>query len=171
MPLDKYGYKATPPVGQNDNMACWAACLSWWLKAMKEGRPAWSQNQIIVEYDKHTDAEGGFPPKKLVEVFSKDQRLKISAGFFDPHKYRSTDLPLGDKPVIIAFKHPQAGTHMNVIFGQLNRQVIAMEPYHPYPGTDGKRTGTFIDRSVDFYLGNTTEIILAWPTVVFDNKP
>ena len=28
-----------------------------------------------------------------------------------------------------------------------------------------------LDRSIDFYLGNTTEIILAWPTVVFDNKP
>ena len=26
-------YSAIPPVGQINDMACWAACLKWWYKA------------------------------------------------------------------------------------------------------------------------------------------
>ena len=116
--VDTYNYKATPTVGQNDNMSCWAACLSWWLKAVADGRPAWSQNKVIAEFDKYTSDDGGFDPKNLIDVFSKDARLKISANVFKTDQYRFRGLPLGDKPVINAFNHPDlGGTHMNVLFG------------------------------------------------------
>lgn len=165
--LDKNNYKSIPTIGQNDSMACWAACLAWWLKAVKDGRPSWTQNQVIVEYSKHTEEDGGFDPLKLLEVFKKDARLKMSTGVFKTNQYIGRGLPLGDLPVIIAYNHPDAGTHMNVLFGQVARDVIAMEPYHPYPGKDGKRTGTFAERSVDFFIKKSPNIILGWPTVVF----
>ncbi|MBX3500086.1 MAG: hypothetical protein KF889_11620 [Alphaproteobacteria bacterium] len=165
--LDKNNYKSVPAIGQFDRMACWAACLAWWLKAVKDGRPSWTQSQVISEYDKHTEADGGFNPQTLIDVFKNDSRLKISAGVFKTSQYRGRGLPLGDKPVMIAYNHPQAGTHMNVLFGQVNRDVIAMEPYHPYPGKDGQRTGIFVDRNVDFFIKNSPNIILAWPTVTF----
>lgn len=166
--VDTNNYKSVPTVGQNDSMSCWAACLAWWLKAVKDGRPAWTQNQIIAEYDKHTSDDGGFDPQKLIDVFSKDTRLKISAGVFKTSSYRFRGLPLGPKPVIIAFNHPDAGTHMNVLFGQAHRDLYAMEPYHPYPGKDGKRTGAFIERNVDFFIEKSPNVILCWPTIVLE---
>lgn len=162
---DPNNYKSVPTVGQNDGMACWAACLAWWLKAVKDGRPSWTQNQVIKEYDKHTDDTGGFPPQKLIDVFSKDTRLKISAGVFKTNQYKFRGLPIGEKPVIIAYNHPSAGTHMNVIFGQSGRDLFAMEPYHPYPGKDGQRTGSFIERNVDFFIDKSPNVILCWPTI------
>ena len=44
---DKNNYKSIPAIGQFDSMACWAACLTWWLKAVKDGRPSWTQSQVI----------------------------------------------------------------------------------------------------------------------------
>lgn len=166
--LDSYNYKSVPTVGQNDNMSCWAACLSWWLKAVQDGRPAWTQNKIIQEFDKYTQDDGGFDPMNLIDVFSKDTRLKISANVFKTDDYRFKGLPLGNKPVIIAFNHPDGGTHMNVLFGQVKRDLFAMEPYFPYPGRDGQRTGQFVERNVDFYTGKSPNVILGWPTVVFN---
>jgi hypothetical protein len=148
-------------------MACWAACLCWWLKATREGRPSWTQNQILAEFDRYTSDDGSFDPLRLLELFKTDTRLKVSAGVFKTSAYRGRGLPIGERPVMIAYNHPMAGTHMNVIFGQVHRTVIAMEPYHPYPGVDGKRTGTFVERSVDFFIGKSPNILLAWPTVVF----
>ncbi|MFN6955332.1 MAG: hypothetical protein ACK4PG_11110 [Acetobacteraceae bacterium] len=161
-------YAAIPPVGQIDGMSCWAACLTWWLKAVKDGRPDWNQLKIISEYDKHTDESGGFPPAKILEVWPADARLKISGATFKSQSYWGRGLPIGDKPAIIAFRHPQAGTHMNVVFDQRGRMVKAMEPYHPFPGQDGKRTGQILDRSVDFYVldnyDKSREFILFWPS-------
>lgn len=163
-------YAAIPAVGQNDGTSCWAACLAWWLKAVRDGRPAWTQNQIIAEYNRHTADDGGFPPAKIREVWTADTRLKVSANIFESKKYWHRGLPIGDRPVMIAFRHPEAGTHMNVVFGQQQRVVKAMEPYFPYPGVDGKRSGRILERSVDFYVRDnydkSREIMLFWPTIV-----
>ena len=75
-------------------------------------------------------------------------------------------------PVIVGFNYPTiGGTHMNVLFGldnQMNaRQLTAMEPYFPYPGINGRRAGRFEDRTVDFYIKDSPNVILFWPTVVF----
>jgi hypothetical protein len=164
-------YASIPPVGQIDGFACWAACLTWWLKAVRDGRPSWTQLQVIKEYDRHTDDTGGFPPAKIKEVWTADTRLKVSANTFKSQHYWFRGLPIAEKPVMIAFRHPSVGTHMNVVFGQKGRTVQAMEPYHPYPGKDGQRTGQIIERSVDFYVKDnfdkSHEIMLFWPTVVF----
>ena len=164
-------YRTVPAMGQIDKFSCWAACLAWWLKAVKDGRPSWSQTQIIAEYNKYCDDDGGFPPEKILEVWPKDNRLKISGGVFKTAAYRFARMPLGEKPVIIAFNYPTiGGTHMNVLFdysSQMNaRNVAAMEPFVPYPGVDGKRTGSIVDRTVDFYIKDSPNVLLFWPTVV-----
>jgi hypothetical protein len=162
-------YATIPPVGQIDGMSCWAACLAWCLKAVGDGRPSWNQLKVISEYDKYTDDTGGFPPSRILEVWPADTRLKISGGIFRSQSYWGRGLPIGEKPAIIAFRHPQAGTHMNVVFDQRGRRVKAMEPSHPFSGQDGKRTGQIVDRSVDFYVldnyDKSREVILFWPTV------
>jgi len=165
-------YRTIPPEGQFDPFSCWAACLAWWLKAVKDGRPSWNQAAILHEYTKYCDDDGGFPAEKILEVWPADTRLKISGGVFKTDKYRFARLPLGDLPVIVAFNYPDiGGTHMNVLFGldgQMNaRKLTAMEPYFPYPGINGKRTGRFEDRTCDFYIKDSPNIILMWPTVVF----
>lgn len=81
-------------------------------------------------------------------------------------------LPLDDAPVIVAFNDPTiGGTHMNAPFSldsQMNpRKLTAMEPCFPCPGTNGKRTGRFEDRTVDFYIKDSPNVILFWPMVVF----
>lgn len=162
-------YAAIPPVGQVDAFSCWAACLTWWLKAVRGGRPSWTQLEVISEYDRYTDDSGGFPPEDVKDVWTNDTRLKLSAGTFNSQNYWYSGLPIGEQPVMIAFVHPDAGTHMNVVFGQSGRQVMAMEPYFPYLGTDGRRTGRILQRSVDFYVKDnwdrSHEIMLFWPTV------
>ncbi len=165
-------YKSIPTVGQIDKMSCWAACLAWWLAAVKDGRPSWNQLKIISEFDAHCAADGGFAPEKILEVWPRTTALKISGGVFKTSAYRHSRMPLGNKPVIIAFNYPSiGGTHMNVVFGYDStghaRKMTAMEPYHPHPGTDGKRTGAFLERDVDFYIKDSPNVLLFWPTVVF----
>jgi hypothetical protein len=164
--MAKTGFAAIPPVGQIDAMSCWAACLTWWLKAVGNGRPAWTQTHIIAEYTKFTDEEGGFPPPKILEVWQADSRLRLEGGIFQSQRYWHQGLPLGQTPVMIAFRHPQAGTHMNVVFDQHGRTLQAMEPFFPFPGQNGKRTGRILERSVDFYVRDnfdkSKEIMLFW---------
>lgn len=162
------GYKSVPTEGQIDGFSCWAACLAWWLRAVKGGRPSWTQTQIIAEYDRHCADDGGFPPEKILEVWPADTRLKIQGGVFRTAPYRNSRMPLGDRPVIIAFNYPLVGgTHMNVVFGYSGaghaRNMTAMEPYHPHPGQDGRRTGKFEDRTVDFYIKDSPNVLLFWP--------
>ena len=162
-------YATIPPVGQFDDMACWAACLTWWLRAVRGGRPSWSQTQVLAEYTRHCDDDGSFPPDAIRRVWTADTRLRVSAGTFNSQSYWGSGLPMGDPPVMIGFVHPSAGTHMNVLFNQRGRTVQAMEPFHPYPGRDGHRTGRILERSVDFYVRDnytrSHEIMLFWPTV------
>ena len=114
MPKD---YTNVSPVGQFDRMACWAACLSWWLKAVSGGRPPLSQAQLIAEFDYLCDDDGGLPPSKFKNNVCKDARFNISMGYFTASKYVHTGLPIADEPVIIVYNYPTVGgTHMNVIF-------------------------------------------------------
>lgn len=163
-------YRTIPPEGQFDSHACWAACLAWWLRAVRGGRPSWTQTQVITEYDRHTDDSGGFPPERLLEVWRADRRLKIDGGVFATRSWRTGRMPLGEAPVIIAFNYPTiGGSHMHVLFGYGSeghaRTMTAMEPYFPYPGRDGQRTGRFEAQTVDFYIRDSRNVLLFWPKV------
>lgn len=36
-------------------------------------------------------------------------------------------------------------------------------PYLPHPGRDGQRTGRFEERTVDFYIRDSRNVLLFWP--------
>ena len=49
-------YRAIPPIGQAHENACWAASLTWWLKALAgTGRPSWTQDEVMYEFARGTD--------------------------------------------------------------------------------------------------------------------
>ncbi|WP_426954256.1 hypothetical protein [Muricoccus radiodurans] len=150
-----------PAQGQLHGNACWAACLSWWLKAMRGGRPVWDQKTIMKEYWRSIDDNGAMRPEYMVNSWCNDTRLKMSTCLWptpDPDLY---SLPLGSTPVCIAFKHITGFAHMNVIFEQSGGFVWAMEPYFPFPGQDGKRTGRIVKREIgDYNFGDN--VVLGW---------
>lgn len=136
-------------------MACWAACTSWWLKALGGGRPQLSQMDLIVQYTKHCDETGGMPHNYFMNGLAKEPRFMMKSAYSPTSMFANSPLILGDRPVIIVFTYPQVGgTHMNVLFDQDKdkRTVTAMEPFHPFPGTDGARTGQFVERPETFFL-------------------
>ena len=158
-------YRKTPPIGQIDKFACWAASTSWWLKALGGGRPAISQMDLIVQYTRFCDDNGGLPHSYFMNNLAKEARFMMRAAYSQSSQWANAPLPLGDRPVIVVFNYPQVGgTHMNVIFGQdtAKRTVTAMEPFHPFPGADGQRTGIFVERPERFYLQGSPVIGLVW---------
>jgi hypothetical protein len=162
-------YRNIPPVGQFDRMACWAACLAWWLKAVGDGRPQWNQTQVIAQFTANCDDDGGFPPVRFRDVVNRDGRLRMSAGFFPTSRMRDR-IPISDTPVIIGYNYPVVGgTHMNVIFGQADGQVWCMEPFHPYPGSDGQRTGLMTQRPISHFTGGSPNVLLGWASVPLDS--
>lgn len=168
-------YSKLKAEGQFDKFACWAACLSWWLRALGDGKPALSQAQLISEFNNLCDDNGALPPSKFKHNVCTDARFKISMNFFSVSWYRQQGLPILDLPVIVVYNYPDVGgTHMNVIFDkQWSPGNIytynCMEPYFPMDAKDGKRSGTYVRRATSHFL-NSQEIGLAWPTVKFSEK-
>ncbi|MGX9963308.1 hypothetical protein ACVFYP_08285 [Roseomonas sp. F4] len=154
-------YRNTPSIGQLHGNSCWAASLAWWLKAVGDGRPSWTQREIIEIYWRSTDDNGAMKPEYLVNAWRNDKRLKMGTTVFATPYATLDRLPIGPTPVCIAFKHFTGFAHMNVIWPNGPGRVWAMEPYFPYPGMDGKRTGRFVDREIDHY-NYGDNVILAW---------
>jgi hypothetical protein len=160
-------YRSVSPVGQMDNMACWAACLAWWLKALGD-RPRWSQTDMFKQFDDLTDDDGGLNVNAFIDAVNNMPGLKLTAALFPTNRYRGGRLPIGERPVLIGFRPPDdTGTapnniHMNVVLSQSSGKVTAMEPYYPFPGQDFKRTGTFLTRNLGFYIDNAPDVMLGW---------
>ncbi|NKC31951.1 hypothetical protein [Falsiroseomonas selenitidurans] len=144
-------YRTTPSMGQLHENSCWAACLAWWLKAVAGGRPSWTQREIIDIYWRSVDDNGAMQPQYLVTAWSRDKRLKMGTMVFKTPHATLDRLPIGPTPVCIAFKHLTGFAHMNVIWPNGPGRVIAMEPYFPFPGANGRRTGRFVDREIEHY--------------------
>ncbi|PWR22137.1 hypothetical protein [Zavarzinia compransoris] len=158
-------YRQTAPIGQFDPFACWAASTSWWLKALGGGRPALSQMDLISQYTRFCDDSGGLPHSYFMNNLAKEARFMMRPAYSQSSQWANAPMPLGDRPVIVVFNYPLVGgTHMNVIFDQNKetRTVTAMEPFHPHPGTDGQRTGRFVERPESFYLSGSPVIGFVW---------
>ena len=85
----------------------------------------------------------------MLNAFSRDTRIKMQAKAFETSDPLLESLPLGEKPVLIAFKHMTGFAHMNAIFNYNGPAVTAMEPFFPHPGKDGKRIGRMVERSLE----------------------
>jgi hypothetical protein len=154
-------YTKIPSIGQAHDNSCWAACLAWWLKAMQGGRPSWTQAVVMKEFNRCTDSNGAMSGNSMINGLSDETRVMMSAAEFDTPDAVLTGLPLGSKPVVIAFRHITGFAHMNVIWACRTGTVMCMEPYWPFPGVNGKRTGRFVERGFDhFNYGDS--VVLAW---------
>jgi hypothetical protein len=101
-------------------------------------------------------------PEHMVEAWKADQRLKMSTRVHPTPDPELKSLPLGSHPVCIAFKHTTGFAHMNVIWkANEDGKVHCMEPYFPFPGINGQRTGRFVTRSLD-HFNVSDNVILAW---------
>ncbi|WP_431285329.1 hypothetical protein ACQW02_11225 [Humitalea sp. 24SJ18S-53] len=154
-------YTKVPSIGQIYDNSCWAACLAWWLKAVQGGRPSWTQSRVMQEFKRCTDTNGAMSADSMINGLTDDTRMKMSAAEFETPDEILTGLPLGSKPVVIAFKHITGFAHMNVIWACRTGTVMCMEPFWPMPGVDNKRTGRFVERGFDhFNYGNS--VVMAW---------
>ncbi len=155
-------FSSVPSIGQLHENSCWAACLAWFLKASPgSGRPSWTQQEIIKTYWRSTDTSGGLFGTYLANLWSDDTRLRMATRVHATPDAELSGLPLGNKPVCIAFKHITGFAHMNVIWKIDDRTVMCMEPYWPFPGADGKRTGRMVRRDIEhFNYGDN--VVLAW---------
>ncbi len=151
-----------PSTGQLHENSCWAASLAWFLKAVQGGRPSWNQKKIIDLFWNYTDSNGAMRPEAMVGGWNADTRLKMSTCVWPTPNATLSDLPLGNMPVCIAFKHMTGFAHMNVIWRNGNDGIVkCMEPFFPYPGVNGKRTGRMVERSFEhFNFGDN--VVLAW---------
>ncbi|NGM23451.1 hypothetical protein G3576_25790 [Roseomonas stagni] len=155
-------YRKIPSIGQAHENSCWAACLAWWLKAVQGGRPSWTQAKIMEVYRRSLDGDGAMIPEYMVNAWRNDQRLKMGTMVFKTPNATLDRLPIGPTPVCIAFKHFTGFAHMNVIWPSEGSKVWCMEPYWPFPGVNGKRTGRFVEREINDHFNFGDAVILAW---------
>jgi hypothetical protein len=158
--------KNYPAIGQIGANTCWAACLSWWLKVMAHGyysRKWLWQEELIERFRSLTEANGSVSPRQFVEV-GKDAEVRMTV------RYVTGDTVVDDytfeMPCLLVFNYPKiGGTHMNVVFNRdySKGTVQCMEPYFPFPGEDGKRTGQFVTRPLSFFF-NSEEVGVGYAT-------
>ncbi len=151
-----YDYtKKISPVGQFDQNACWAASISWWTRAMMENfkRKHMTQTELISKFNYLCDEDTGGMTLAGFRTVCGNAEIKINLEYISPttfKKYAGIDLPM-----IIVFNYPViGGTHMNVVFNQKGSTVACMEPYFPFPGQDGKRSGKYIRRDMNFFANS-----------------
>ena len=145
--------KIVTPIGQFDQNACWAASLSWWTWAMAMGldkRKFMSQMDLIKKFNNLCDENTGGMTKSGIRSICDSAEIRINltyTGSADFKKFKNINMPM-----FIIFNYPViSGTHMNIIFNQKGNTVACMEPYYPYPGKDGRRSGRYIRRDLGFF--------------------
>ncbi|MFN7929735.1 MAG: hypothetical protein U0Y68_17685 [Blastocatellia bacterium] len=154
-----YDYtKNFQPIGQADTMSCWAACISWWTHVMAmscKGRQWQDQLDLLNKYSYLVSGNGSMSPANIRKV-CQDAQVRIDLNYITPGEFKTWG-KIGE-PYIIVFRYPEVGgTHMNVIFDQVGKTVMSMEPYYPLSNTTGKFTGKYLRRPISFYC-NSPEI-------------
>jgi hypothetical protein len=153
-----YDYtKKLKPEGQIHGNACWAASISWWLRAMAlvGKRRQLDQVEMIDKFSSYMDYSGGVSPKNIKRV-CESAEVRIELKFVTPDVLKK-DFKF-DSPCLIIFNYPKVGgTHMNVIFNQIGDTVACMEPFYPHPGEDGLRSGQYVRRPLAFFC-NSPEV-------------
>jgi hypothetical protein len=163
-------YRQFPPIGQNDQTSCWAACLSWWLKA--NGRRPSTQNDLIVEFNSLASQDGSVTFATMIKIFATPRFNMQSVKFEIDGLQQIRDneaLPITIAPNIICYskflRGPGIiGQHANVVWNQREQGghtiVTCMDPAFPEPGVNGQRTGRFVDTDINEFL-RSSPILLA----------
>lgn len=123
-----------PPEGQIDAMACWAACLAWWTRAVPEAT-ARRQIDLIGAATGATLANGSLSLELILRFFASQSILRAER--IQPNKL-APYVAARRFPMIIGFSSGPLGGHVNVIHGydEARGTVTVMEPWFPDPSND-----------------------------------
>ena len=155
-----------PPIYQGENANyCWAASLSWWLKAVR--KYSYSMDDLIYTYTDWVNWEDekaiGALTNSGMNKLLHDQRWHL---FYDKKKndkitidYLNTLLKTRG-PVLVAYYEPEVGGfHMNVIvagagFGDVASGLVVMDPNYK----------NFQIRNLNYYKKYYSTIVFAYST-------
>jgi len=136
-------YLSVPPVYQGNTNYCWAACMEWWLKAVRKYQ-GYDMDKIIYMFSDYVNDEEGGDENALTEVgmyklinhqawhmwYEQDHNSHITEEKFD------TLLKRG--PFLIGYNEFDLGTdsegnaltgfHMNVIVEKDGGKYTVMDP-------------------------------------------
>lgn len=124
-------YSHIPAVGQLDSMACWAACLKWYLKATRSVTK--SQRSIIDKYIGLTDSWGAMQPDEIVQIIvDNDMYIEVHDRASD-FTAQVVAQRLTYSPLYVAYTESSTQTrHVNIIYSLVdsgsNPRVKVMEP-------------------------------------------
>ncbi len=127
-------YKHIPAVKQQDEYACWAACMKWWQKAVKSVNK--SQQSFLDNYVNLTTDEGGMSIDGM-RTFIRQEGLNVDEQTSMDFTIAELKDHLAHSPLFIAFVESSGKLHVNVIYelvmeisGNSERysQVRVMEP-------------------------------------------
>lgn len=124
-------YLHIPAIGQLDAMACWAACLKWYLIAARSIKK--SQRKLIDKYNYLTDEWGAMQPPEIEQIIV-DCNMYIEV-LNNPRDFTAEVVAqrLNYSPLFVAYTESSSQTrHVNVIYGIMdsgaNARVRVMEP-------------------------------------------
>lgn len=157
----------TPPVPQGGDInGCWAACLSWWLQAVRGYR--YSMLDIITFYNKWVNQDEENPEKDGaltgigLDRILMDQRWHLD---YEPKITRLEQVTpdliekyLVRSPILFTYYEPNVeGFHMNVIVSAVNlfditSGMIVMDPAYP----------VFQIRTLGYYRKYFSKVVLAY---------
>lgn len=124
-------YSHIPAVGQLDAMACWAACMKWYLKAVRSVNK--TQRSIIDKYIGLTDEYGAMQPDEIIQVIvDNDMYIEVHDRASD-FTAQVVAQRLTYSPLYVAYTESSTQTkHVNIIYSLIdsgsNPRVRVMEP-------------------------------------------
>ena len=146
-------YSHITAVGQQNDMACWAACLKWWYKAELSINA--SQDKLWERYKSRRDSLGGMTDEGIQHIINENGMkclpfIKVSDFTAD----RVADL-LNSGPIYVAYSRTgEQKKHVNVIYKLIGEgpwaSVMAMEPQYSEKG-DGSFRGKHEKRALSDY--------------------
>lgn len=126
-------YSNTPAIGQIDPTLCWAACLSWWMKAVK--RIEVKQTTLRDRHYKMWDDDGTLSDQAMMKLIRNKRYGMTFDSFINATTFTAESLQehLDYSPVYVAYTETSSQTkHVNVIYGLTgtggSAQVSVMEP-------------------------------------------
>lgn len=156
-------YRQISAVGQINDMACWAASMTWWYKAMLSYTP--SQTKLWERYKHLRDSLGGMTVAGIEHIIRENGMVFFSysnATRFTPAEV-SRLLAFG--PIYTAYTETgrQVKRHVNVIYGITSSdpwaEVLVMEPQakkgdgNSWKGAHQRRSLSDFNLSESVYVG------------------
>ncbi|MBX3288672.1 MAG: hypothetical protein KF855_04940 [Acidobacteria bacterium] len=157
-------YRQIGPIVQSGWYTCWAASMSWWLRAMSDrGRQFLTEEEMLNKFPLDWDQNGAMTLKGMSSIFG-EQAFGMSYRFGNQKDLDklvgtlSSDPAAlaGAFPIIVGYKDDNAGgNHVAVLCEQAldtyGRSFVTMDPF----------PGAYRTRSRDYLAGDN--MFFGWP--------